>query len=72
MTKHNDFKLTFDFFDAKPIVVEVTEALFSSEAGLLPIRQFDQQIGLPQRFAKAIEETRHPSYVIHSPQGEGT
>ncbi len=39
MRTHNDFKLTFDFFDAKPIDVEPTETLFSSDAGLLPIRQ---------------------------------
>ena len=69
MTKHNDFKLTFDFFDAKPIVVEPTEALLSSDSGLVAlIRLFDQQIR--QNFTnrcEAIEGRLAPWLILFWP-----
>lgn len=68
MSKHRDFQLTFDFFEEKPIVVEPSEARFTSDAGLLPIRQFDERIGLTRRFAEALNDPRHSSYVSHSYQ----
>ena len=41
---------TFAFFD-RPIVVEPSHAALSSDAGLLPLRQFDERIALTQTFA---------------------
>jgi hypothetical protein len=43
----------FDFFEPLPIQVEVSDAPLTSDAGLLPLRQFDQCIGLTARFAAA-------------------
>lgn len=56
----------FDFFSASPIVVEVSPRQLSSDAGLLPLRQFDQRIGLTAGFAAALNDTRDPRLVEHS------
>lgn len=47
-----------DFCPKKPIEIEVSHAQLTGEAGLLPIRQFDEAIRLTQRFADAIWESR--------------
>ena len=50
--------LSFDFFPSRPVQVEVSPSPLTSDAGLLPIRQFDGQIGLTEQFAAAIEDKR--------------
>jgi len=55
---------SFDFFD-KPVVVEPSEAELTSDAGLLPIRQFDEQIGLTEQFAAALTDLRYQPAVDH-------
>jgi hypothetical protein len=40
----------FDFFEPLPIRIEVFDAPLSSDAGLLPLRQFDQRIGVTSQF----------------------
>lgn len=47
-----------DFLPQKRIDVEVSQAQLSGDAGLLPIRQFDEAIGLTERFAVALRDTR--------------
>ena len=49
---------TLGFFGAKPIVIEVSSAQVSSDAGLLPIRQFDQKLQLTAQFAAALTDRR--------------
>jgi hypothetical protein len=56
---------TFAFF-ARPIVVEPSRAALSSDAGLLPLRQFDEQIGLTQAFAAALDDPRDPDLTEHT------
>src|SRR5262249_44326214 len=56
---------TFPFFD-KPLVVEPSAGQLSSDAGLLPFRQFDHQLGLTQAFAAALEDPRDPAFIEHS------
>jgi hypothetical protein len=56
---------SFGFFD-KPVVVEPSEAELTSDAGLLPIRQFDQQIGLTEQFAAVLDDPRYEPFVDHS------
>jgi hypothetical protein len=56
---------TYDFF-GKPVVVEPTEAQLSSDAGLLPIRQFDEAIGLTEQFVGALTDLRYQPSVVHS------
>jgi len=58
--------LTFDFFAPSPIVVETCPAPLTSDAGLLPLRQFDERIGLSAAFAAALNDPRDPSRVEHS------
>ncbi|MEK6237696.1 MAG: transposase [Planctomycetales bacterium] len=66
MSSHTDFQLTFDFCPSKPVVVETSREQLSRDAGLLPIRQFDQGVGFTQQFAEALTDPRFPSRVQHS------
>jgi len=55
---------TLDFFGT-PIVIEPSAGQLSSDAGLLPFRQFDEQLGLTRDFAAALDDPRHPDLVEH-------
>ena len=39
-------RFDFDFYEPLPIQVEVSDAPLTSDAGLLPLRQFDARISL--------------------------
>src|SRR5262249_46514336 len=54
-----------DFFDT-PIVIEPSPGQLSSDAGLLPIRQFDQRIGLTRSFAGALDDPRDPDLTEYT------
>src|SRR5436309_6003494 len=56
---------TFAFFHDLPIVVETTAAQLTSDAGLLPIREFDERIGLTGAFAAVLEDHRDPDLLAH-------
>src|SRR3954454_24871699 len=56
----------FDFFGDLPIVVETSPAQLSSDAGLLPPRQFDDRIGLTAQFAAALHDPRDPDLIDHT------
>ena len=56
---------TFDFFD-RPVVIEPSQAILSSDAGLLPLRQFDEHIGLTPAFAHALDDPRDPDLTDHT------
>jgi hypothetical protein len=58
--------LCFDFFDPLPIVVETSNTPLTSDAGLLPLRQFDDLIGLTRGFAAALHDPRDPDRSQHS------
>ena len=58
--------LSFDFFPSRPVEVEISPSPLTSDAGLLPIRQFDGRIRLTEQFAAAIEDRRDPIFVEHS------
>lgn len=58
MNSQFDFQALFDFGTSKPIVVEPSEAQISSDAGLLPFRQLDEQLGFTRQFARP-SGTRH-------------
>jgi Transposase DDE domain group 1 len=51
---------SFDFLPSRPVQIEVSPAPLSSDAGLLPIRQFDQRIRLTKQFAAALDDQRDP------------
>jgi hypothetical protein len=54
-----------DFFGT-PLVIEPSPGQLSGDAGLLPIRQFDQRIGLTRAFAEALEDPRDPDLTEHA------
>lgn len=56
----------FDFLPAKPIFVQPMAAALTSDAGLLPIRQFDKQLGFTARFIEALEDSRSPRQIGHT------
>jgi len=58
--------LSFDFFPSRPVQVEVSTAPLSSDAGLLPVRQFDERIRLTEQFAAALQDRRHPTFTQQS------
>jgi hypothetical protein len=54
-----------DFFGT-PIIIEPSPGQLSSDAGLLPIRQFDQRIGLTQAFTNALDDPRDTDLTEHT------
>lgn len=60
------FQFAFDFFTSKPIVVEPSAAQVSSDGGLLPFRQIDEEIGLTRQFAEALIDRRNVGYIDHT------
>ena len=66
MERQCAFQITFDFFTSKPIVVEPSAAQLTSDAGLLPIRELDERLGLTQQFADALIDSRHQGSIDHT------
>ena len=66
MDSQTVFQIAFDFCTSKPIVVEPSAAQVSSDGGLLPFRELDEQIGLTRQFAEALIDRRHAGYVGHT------
>ena len=54
-----------DFFGMS-LVIEPSRGQLSGDAGLLPIRQFDQRIGLTRGFAEALDDPRDPDLTEHT------
>ncbi len=61
-----EWQLSLDFLGSMPVVVEPSTDQVSSDAGLLPLRQLDEQLGLTRQFAEALTDSRHASYVGHT------
>jgi hypothetical protein len=55
MNRQPDWQVSYDFFDHKPVVVEPQQAQLTSDAGLPPMRQLDEQLGLTAQFAAALK-----------------
>lgn len=66
MDSQTVFQIAFDFCTSKPIVVEPSAAQVSSDGGLLPFRELDEQIGFTRQFAEALIDRRHAGYVDHT------
>jgi hypothetical protein len=54
-----------DFFDTA-LAIEPSRGQLSSDTGLLPLRQFDQRIGLTRGFAAALDDPRDPELTEHT------
>jgi Transposase DDE domain group 1 len=59
-------QLAFDFLPARPVEIEVSPAPLTSDAGLLPVRQFDDRIRLTEQFAAALHDPRDPALTRQS------
>lgn len=66
MSIHTAWQATFDFWGDLPIVVEPSQAQLTSDAGLLPLRQFDEHIGWTRQFAEALNDPRVPELCDHT------
>lgn len=66
MDQQSVFQVTLNFLDAKPIVIEPTAGQLTTDAGLLPFRQLDEQIGLTRHFADALTDRRASVQVDHT------
>ena len=60
------WQLSLGFLRSKPILIELGQDQLTSDAGLLPIRQFDEQLGLTGRFAAALDDPRQLAFVDHT------
>lgn len=58
-------QIGFDFFSRLPIVVEAKAVHVSSDAGILPIRQFDGRIGFTERFIACLDDPRDQEFIEH-------
>jgi hypothetical protein len=54
-----------DFFGT-PLVIEPSPGQPSSDAGLLPVRQFGQRMGLTRSFADTLDDPRDPGLTEHT------
>jgi len=61
-------RIRFDFLPGLPIVVEPKATLMSSDAGILPIRQFDDQIAFTERFVAGLHDPRVPALIDPRPE----
>ena len=53
-------------FLGTPLVIEPSPGQLSGDAGLLPVRQFDEGIGLTRSFAAALDDPRDPDLTEHT------
>lgn len=58
--------LSFEILGSRPIEIEISDSPLTSDAGLLPIAQFDERIGLTAQFAAALRDQRDAGSVRHS------
>lgn len=66
MSIRSAWQATFSFWGELPIVVEPSRTQLSSDGGLLPLRQFDEQIGLTRQFAEALHDSRVGGLIEHT------
>jgi hypothetical protein len=66
MSVHAVPLFSFDFLPSRPVEIEVSPAPLTSDAGLLPVRHFDDQIRLTEQFAAALDDRRDPTLTRQS------
>ena len=66
MKSQSVLQRTLGFLGSKAIIVEPSGAMLTSDAGLLPIREFDEALGFTRQFAEALHDTRDARYQTRS------
>ena len=65
MNIHSVEQVVFDFLGSLPVRVEFVEEQLSSDAGLLPLRQFDERLGWTEGFAAQLKDGRQgPTHAV--------
>jgi len=59
-------QLSFSFYRNRPIRADFSGGQISSDAGLLPLRAFDQRYGLTRGLAQLVCDPREEERVCHS------
>src|SRR6185437_11686152 len=59
------WQASFDFF-ATPVLVQPSQGQLTSDAGLLPFRQFDERLHLTETFAAVLDDPRAPDLIEHT------
>jgi hypothetical protein len=65
MSLSGDWPQVLAFFGT-PLVIEPSAGQLSGDAGLLPIRQFDERVALTREFADALDDPRDPDLTAHT------
>jgi len=65
MSLPSEWPQVLDFLGS-PLAIQPCQGQLSGDAGLLPIRQFDQRIGLTRSFADALDDPHDPALTEHS------
>jgi hypothetical protein len=66
MSLQSVWQLSFDFPGLPAVVVEPAEEQFTGDAGLLPLRQLDERLGLSAGFTAQLSDRRCAASVVHS------
>ena len=66
MNSQSVWQRTFGFLGSKPVIIETSDALLTSDAGLLPIREFDEALGFTRQFAGVLRDIRDARFTVHS------
>ena len=66
MSLQSAFPFVFNFLPQKAVVVEVSNEALSSDGGLIPIRQFDEQIGFTSQIAEALDDLSDANLTAHT------
>ena len=59
-------QLSFSFYRHQPTRADFSGGQISSDAGLLPLRAFDQRYGLTHGLAERLRDSREQERVRHS------
>ena len=66
MDSQTVFQKSFGFLGNKPVIVETSSAQLTSDAGLIPIREFDEAFHFSLDFANALHDPRDQRFTKHT------
>lgn len=61
----DESELALDFYQARQLVVKFSEEDLSSDAGIMLVRQAEEQVQIAKGIAACIEEWRDPNKIVH-------